>query len=275
MASRNFVYESLALRSRESTGGGRILSIMTAEAGLVDTFVFGGPKSKLKSLASPYSSGRAFIYQEPGRDMGKLSDYEVRESFSGLREGLRKIWGAGLTAEFLLKTHGGGGDYPEVLELARAALRTLEAGSDEDADYPILLFLWRMIEILGLQPEVDTCASCGLPIPQNAPRLYSFQSGGFLCSTCAEAEGARGSAAVDGTGRYGRTAGSGSAFAGAVLPAGAARWLSASASLDFAEAAGRRLDQASLDGLRALLFGLARSAAEAPLACLEVGAGIL
>ena len=260
MANRNFVYESLALRSRESTGGGRILSIMTAEAGLVDTFVFGGPKSKLKSLASPYSSGRAFIYQEPGRDMGKLSDYEVRESFSGLREGLRKIWGAGLTAEFLLKTHGGGGDYAEVLELARAALRTLEAGSDEDADYPILLFLWRMIEILGLQPEVDTCVSCGLPIPQNAPRLYSFQSGGFLCSTCAKAEGSRSS---------------GSAFAGAVLPAGAARWLSASAGIDFAEAAGRRLDRASLDGLRALLFGLARSAAEAPLACLEVGAGIL
>jgi len=267
LASRNLVYESLSLRSRESTGGGRILSIMTAEAGLIDVFVFGGPKSKLRSLASPYSSGRAFVYQEPGRDMGKLSDYEVRESFPGLREGLRKIWGAGLIAEFLLKTRGGGGDYGEVLSLARDALRALEAGADEDADYPILLFIWRMIEILGLEPELDLCVSCGLPIAESAPRFYSFQSGGFLCASCAGAEEGRACRSPAGP--------ASAAPAEAALLAGAARWLSAARNLDFAEASSRRLDRASLDSLRALLFGLARSAAEAPLASLEVGAGIL
>jgi DNA repair protein RecO (recombination protein O) len=281
--TRNIVYESLVLRARESPGGDRILCLMTAEAGIQDVFVFGGPKSKLRSLASPYSSGRAFVYLDPSRDFRKLSDFEVNESFTGLREGLKKIWAAGLVAEFLLKTNGGGGDFPEVLSLSREAMRGLESCRDEEADFPLLLYLWRMIDILGLLPEAENCSACGLPFPPGAERLYSFAAGGFLCPACARAEqsgGSEESGANEGLSRGNGSQGWGGGrnlaeFPNYVLSAGAARWLSRSASLSFAEASKVGLDAASLAGLKALVFGLARSAADAPLASLSVGAGIL
>ena len=278
MPTRNIVYESLVLRARESPGGDRILCLMTAEAGIQDVFVFGGPKSKLRSLASPYSSGRAFVYLDPSRDFRKLSDFEVNESFTGLREGLKKIWAAGLVAEFLLKTNGGGGDFPEVLELSREAMRGLESCRDEEADYPLLLYLWRMIDLLGLLPETESCSACALPFPQEAERLYSFAAGGFLCPACARAE-ENGRSGENGS-REGESRGWGGGrslaeFPSYLLSAGAARWLSRSAALSFAEASKVGLDAASLAGLKALVFGLARSAADAPLASLSVGVGIL
>jgi DNA repair protein RecO (recombination protein O) len=258
--NRNLVYESLALRARESPAGDRILCLMTAEVGLQDVFVFGGPKSKLRSLATPYSSGRAFIYYDPVRDFYKLSDFEVIDAFSGLREGLRKIWAAGLIAELLQKTSGGGGDFPLVLRLSTDALRGLEALPEERVDYPVILFIWRLLGLLGLMPDPETCVSCGLEIDGAGPALYSERGGGFLCPNCA--------------GESWQIGGSPDSEAYPIT-AGARRYLSRSTHMSFAEALRASLDASSLGGLKGLTFALARRAVDGPLATLSSGVGIL
>lgn len=253
MGARNLVYEALALRARESPGGSRILTLMTAEAGLVDVFVFGGPKSKLRSLASPYASGRAFVYLDPVKDLQKLSDFDVRESYPALREDLGRLWAAGLVAELLIKTSGGGGDFPLVLELALDCLAALE-GSKAEADAPaLLLFLWRLVNLLGLGPDPSACASCGSELRPSRGRpddaaAYSFALDCFLCPSCArEAD---------------RTLSLGS---------GALRWLVRSLELPFAEATRLPLLPGTTATLSSLLFALARKVAESPLASLESG----
>jgi len=232
---------------------------MSAEAGVFDVFVFGGPKSKLKSLASPYAAGRAFVYHDPVKDFYKLSDFEVVEPFSGLRENLKRICSAALIAELLIKTSGGGGDYPEVLGLARDALRGLESLPEERSDYPLILFLWRLVGILGLMPDPEACAHCGADMPLASARIYSHSDSGFLCSRCAEPES---QAFRDEMGIF-------------FISAGAARWLERATSLPFAQALGVSLDARSLAGLKGLAFDLARRAAESPLSSLSTAAGIL
>jgi DNA repair protein RecO (recombination protein O) len=252
MSSRNLVYEALALRARESPGGSRILTLMTAEAGLVDVFVFGGPKSKLRSLASPYASGRAFVYLDPVKDFQKLSDFDVRDSYPALREDLDRLWAAGFVAEILVKTSGGGGDYPLVLELALDCLGALEDSKAGAGEAPLLLFLWRLVNLLGLGPDPSTCAQCGSELrPSRGPErvgAYSFALECFLCPRCAaEAE---------------RTLSLGS---------GALRWLGRCLELPFAEAARLPLLRETAETLKSFLFALALKAAESPLASLESG----
>jgi DNA repair protein RecO (recombination protein O) len=253
VGARNLVYEALALRARESPGGSRILTLMTAETGLVDVFVFGGPKSRLRSLASPYAAGRAFVYLDPVKDFQKLSDFDVRDSFPALRENLNRLWAAGLIAELLIKTSGGGGDYPLVLELALDCFQALES-SNEGADEPsLLLFLWRLVNLLGLGPDPGSCSSCGneLRPSRSAPdcaAAYSFALECFLCPSCAtEAD---------------RTL---------QLGSGALRWLVRSLELPFAEAARLPLLPGTTATLKSFLFALARQAAESPLSSLESG----
>jgi DNA repair protein RecO (recombination protein O) len=255
VSSRNLVYDVLLLRTKEVPSGSRVLTLLSAEVGLLDVFVFGGPKSKLRSLASPWGAGKAYIYHDPVKDYYKLSDFEVREPFSGLREGLRKIMAANLVVELLQKTSGGGGDFPEVLELATACLRGIETLPEERADYPLLLFIWRLVGIIGLLPDPGSCVHCGRDMAADEPRIWFQNEGGFACPRC-------GGSRDD---EYGPPR----------LSAGALRWLERAAQRPFAEALTASLDGPSLAGLRRLAFGLARSAAEAPLEVLEAAAGIL
>jgi DNA repair protein RecO (recombination protein O) len=246
--TRNLVYEALALRARESPGGSRILTLMTAEAGLVDVFVFGGPKSKLRSLAAPYAEGRAFIYLDPVKDFLKLSDFEVRDSFPELRDELERLWSAGLVAEFLVKTSGGGGDYPQVLELALKCLRTLDTCPPGVSEPPLLLFLWLYVELLGIGPDPTSCSSCGTALRPSLGGGYSFALEGFLCPRCA-------------------------ARSERILPlgTGALRWLTRGLELEYAAASRLVILPETLRTLKILLFSLARRAAESPLVSLEAG----
>ncbi len=273
MPSRNLVYEALALRARESPAGDRILCLMTSETGIQDVFVFGGPKSKLRSLAAPYAAGRAFVYLDPSRDFLKLTDFEVREPFSGLRESLRKIWAAGLVAEFLIKTSGGGGDFPLVLDLSLETLRALESQPEDRIDYSVLLFLWRMIAILGLSPDYHSCASCGADFAPSWPRRYSFTLSAFLCPRCAVLADAHPPAASadPATSFVTPPKGFSPDMDTIEISAGTARWLERAEDLSFTEALRASLDGASLASLKRLCFGLARRAAEAPLKTLEAG----
>jgi len=248
VAARNLVYEALALRARESPGGSRILTLMTSEAGLVDVFVFGGPKSKLRSLASPYASGRAFVYLDPVKDFQKLSDFDVRESYPALRDELGRLWSAGLVAELLIKTSGGGSDFPLVLELALDCLAALEAAAPGASDPPLLLFLWKLVNLLGLGPDPTSCPSCGRELRPSLGAAYSFSLESFLCPSCAA-----------------------QADRSLSLGTGVLRWLSRSLELPFAEAARLPLLPETVATLKALLFRLARMAAESPLASLESG----
>lgn len=251
MTARNLVYEALALRARESPGGSRILTLMTAEAGLVDVFVFGGPKSKLRSLASPYASGRAFAYLDPVKDFQKLSDFEVRDSFPALRDELGRLWAAGCVAELLIKTSGGGGDYPQALELALGCLGALDTEPADSSTISLLLFIWLFVELLGIGPDPGACSSCGRELRPSLGGGYSFALEGFLCPSCA----ARSERVLE-------------------LSTGVLRWLARSLELGFAAARKLVVLPETREILRTLIFGIAQSAAESPLASLKPGTAL-
>jgi DNA repair protein RecO (recombination protein O) len=257
--TRNLVYDCLVLRARESPAGDRILSLLTAEEGLTDVFVFGGPKSKLRSLASPYASGKAFVYLDPVKDFRKLADFDVIESYPALREDLDRLWSASLVAELLVKTSGGGGDFHIVVGLARSCLAALDSASPGATEPALVLFLWRLVEFLGLGPDPRACSSCGREfvfrrsLDEAAPApmagAYSFENDEFLCPLCAS--------------RSGRCL---------PLGQGALRWLTRSLDLPYDDAVKLPLLPETLGSLKTLCFALARMAAEAPLVSLEKGA---
>ena len=56
MATRTSSVYALILRAKDGPSGDRIVTLLSAEEGLVDAFAFGGAKSKLRSLASPSAS---------------------------------------------------------------------------------------------------------------------------------------------------------------------------------------------------------------------------
>jgi recombinational DNA repair protein (RecF pathway) len=130
MPHRNLSYEAVVLRARESPGGDRIVTFLAADEGLVEAFAFGGPKSRLRSLASPYHAGTAWIYRDPVKNYQKLSDFAARQTFPFLRESLRRLWSASYFAEILLRTDAAGGESRAAYNLLLDGLSSLDAATN-------------------------------------------------------------------------------------------------------------------------------------------------
>ena len=182
--NRNLNYSALILRSRPSGESNRDVWLLTAEAGLIRATVFGGPKSKLRSYASPFHSGQAWVYHDPAKDNRKLSDFDVRSWRPGLREMYERAMAADAAAETILASHGGGGNWGRALSLAEAALDALEVVDSETCSRIALCFLWQWADFLGLRPELDHCSLCGKQIPANSMGIFSPREGCMVCDTC-------------------------------------------------------------------------------------------
>jgi DNA repair protein RecO len=190
MAERNSSFDALILRTKDSPSGDRIATMLGAEEGIVDAFVFGGAKSSLKSTASPFIHARAFIYTDPVKQYRKLSDLSVLESFPGLRDSYDKLMAASTISELLIKTSACGGENGAVFDLALRSLRLLDLASEAQVELLLLGFLWKVLDIMGLEPDLDRCSACGRQL--GAPRgeggkrslRYSASQGGFLCPSC-------------------------------------------------------------------------------------------
>jgi DNA repair protein RecO (recombination protein O) len=146
--------------------------------------VFGGPKSKLRSYASPFHSGQAWVYQDPAKDSRKLSDFDVHTWRPGLRELYERAMAADAVAETVLASHGGGGNWSGALALTEAALDALAEADSGTCARILLWFLWQWVDFLGLKPEFDKCSHCGKPVSGAEMLLFSLREGLMLCNAC-------------------------------------------------------------------------------------------
>jgi DNA repair protein RecO (recombination protein O) len=190
--SRTAVYSALILRSRASGESNRDVWLLTAGAGIIRATVFGGPKSRLRAHAAPFHSGQVWVYHDPVKDSRKLTDFDVHSWRPGLRELYERTTAAAATAQTILETHGGGGNWSGALALAESTLDAMESAHEELCGRILIYFFWQWAGFLGLQPRFDFCVSCGNTADTDSPLWYSVREGGVLCERCASKEGSAG-----------------------------------------------------------------------------------
>lgn len=229
------------------------MTFLAADSGLMDAFVFGGPKSRLRSLAAPYHVGMAWIYWDPVKDLRKLTDFDARETYPSLRENLRKIWTASYFAETVLRTDAAGGESRAAYDLLRSGLSALDSGGEPDVDYVCLQYGWRLLDLMGLQPDPRACGQCGVPLPEGRGAVFSRTQGAFRCDRCA------------------RAGGPDSSLDSLSVNGGALRYLAAAGNQPFRDGLRIRASEGDLPSLKALVFHLVRTAAEDELRTLARG----
>ena len=181
--TRNFTYSALTLRVKPSGESNREAWFLTAEEGLVRATVFGGPKSRFRSLVSPFHQGILMIYHDPVRDSRKVSDFDVQSYRIGLREMWERVMTADSIAETILSSRGGGGNWPEALELAGGVLDALASAEQAKCSEISVYFLWHWARFLGLGPELSASCTCR---PRHDEVLwYSPRKEAFYCENCA------------------------------------------------------------------------------------------
>jgi DNA repair protein RecO (recombination protein O) len=185
---RTTVYTALVLHSRQTGESNREVHLLTAEEGLIKATIFGGPKSKLRAHAAPYNSGQVWVYHNPAKGSVKVTDFDIRCWRPGLRELYDRSMAAGAIADTILATHGGGGSFDTALNLAASSLDALETANEELCSLILIHFLWRWLSLSGLQPQLETCSSCGKTAAEDSAVWLDIREGDALCANCASLE---------------------------------------------------------------------------------------
>ncbi|HNY16739.1 MAG TPA: DNA repair protein RecO C-terminal domain-containing protein [Treponemataceae bacterium] len=156
MANRSWSTEALVLSLSAFGEGHREAHILTLDRGLIRAAVFGGAKSKLRALVSPFQTGTAWLYTDPVKKSTRITDFDVVAWRPGIREDLVRSWCASFCAEIVTRSHGVA-DW----RLVNAFLDGIAVSGEDECRRGTLRFVWRTLEAAGLCPDLSVCARCG------------------------------------------------------------------------------------------------------------------
>ena len=135
--------------------------------------------SKLVGHLEPLTSLRMSMAH--GRSMDIISQAEILNSFSKLKENLTGIAKGLYLAELINGFGAESSPNPELFQLMIDSLRVVEA--DPKSEMALRYFEYHLLEVSGLMPELYRCVECREELEPNAHR-FSPNVGGTLCLDC-------------------------------------------------------------------------------------------
>ena len=191
--SRNMAQEAIVLSTRLTGESNRSVTLFSAEDGIFYATLFGGPKSRLRSLVVPFNRGTVWLYRDERRQSYKITDFDVTHYHLSFRENLFKSWAAAFAAEILVRTRCAGSNGPS-WTLVNALMDGMELTDENGSRLGLVRFLWRYLGLLGIRPQTRQCVACGGSflsgtITENTlswKAAYETAENGFVCADCAD-----------------------------------------------------------------------------------------
>ncbi|MBQ9630216.1 MAG: DNA repair protein RecO [Treponema sp.] len=188
--SRNFVTRGIVLTIKRLGENNSSVCFLTEEAGLIYATLYGGAKSKLRSLVSLWNSGTLYLYCKDFPDLTKnvkISDFDVKKYHLSFRENIYKMYAASLAAEIVIKTKAASSSE-KCFYLLTSFFEGLEKVDEDECELGLIRFLWRYIGLLGIQCSTQYCCICAKDIITSNSGLdkvsYNVEESGFCCLHC-------------------------------------------------------------------------------------------
>lgn len=171
--------------SREIFGESDLyVQFLTRDWGMVTLLAKAGRKSKRRYIGGlDLFCHNEISVKNHQKERAYLNELTVLNSFQGLRDDLDRLEVAGRALHWVKKLVNVSTPVPQVYSLLGQTLALIEKENDRRR-LEILLFVFKLklIEALGIKPEVDNCARCHSEI-QGAVN-FDFPSGGAICRAC-------------------------------------------------------------------------------------------
>lgn len=236
------------------------VTLLTKSKGIIYATLYGGPKSRLRSLVNQWHSGTIFLYDTPEKNQIKISDFDVKNYHVSFGENLFKNYAASLACELAIKTRCAGS--PEhCWHLINGFLDGLELANEDQGHVGLIRFLWRYLALLGIQPQVHDCGICGKSfleplLTPDCKTYYNIVENNFICADCFSNENQNHNLLFS-------------------LDISALQYLIGLSVLEPSEARKLKIDRQDYNQLKELVFFLIENAVGSKLNTIEIGVGIL
>jgi DNA repair protein RecO (recombination protein O) len=164
----------------------KILRLLTSDHGPLSALARGAlrPKSRLSGVLEPFVEGRATLYLKPNRELHTLSGFDLVKSRQTLGSDMSRFAGASVLAELVLRLAPAERDE-RVFAALRSGLDDLVSARTDMASSVALARIWELVRVLGFEPVLDRCISCGRQVGADAGVHFDMREGGIRCIECA------------------------------------------------------------------------------------------
>ena len=167
--NRSYSTNAIVLNLKPSGENNSTVTLLTPDKGIIYATLYGGPKSKMKSLVAQWHSGKIWLYDNPEKKQTKISDMEVANYHPSFGQNLFKMYAASLAAEIAIKTKCSGSPE-QCFKLISGFFDGMELCDEEQSRLGLIRFLWRYLALMGVQPEADSDEAF-------APEAVSYYNG--------------------------------------------------------------------------------------------------
>lgn len=192
---RNIKIQAIVVRTSKYGELHKIVTLLSPQLGLVSAIIYGGRKGKKTAIAPLFSIGEFQLYNNPVK-----KEYSIEESVlsfipTAINEDLESTYTASFMCELVTKTPSD--DSKEIFDLLQNALQVLEINTkniienstennDENSKCIAIAFMWKLIQIWGLAPNLDYCPSCDRKYEEDEILSFSFSFLVPVCKNCGD-----------------------------------------------------------------------------------------
>jgi len=171
--------EGIVIRTSDYGETNKVVTIFTRENGKVGVIARGAkkPSSRLSAITQLFTYG-TFLFQK-GSGLGSLQQGETIQSMRSVREDIFLTAYASYITELLDKGTENEKGNPFLFELYLQSLKYLADGIDPDV--LVHIFEMKMLNVLGLYPNLNECVSCGA---KEGTFHFTLRENGFICHRC-------------------------------------------------------------------------------------------
>ena len=187
--------EGIVLRQRKIAGNRRMIVIFTRQYGKLSAGTSINEKSRTKAALAlrPFTFAEYELFK--GRDSYSINSASARRSYYSIGEDLDRFMTASVFIDYLDKVTAEGEPVPGLYDLAMEFLESAQ-NAKKSSETLLFAFIVKSLRILGVNPELKCCASCGKPASEGGIRQFSVTAGGIVCDECAKAEKTEGNALI-------------------------------------------------------------------------------
>ncbi|MGC9454866.1 MAG: DNA repair protein RecO [Phycisphaerae bacterium] len=178
--------EAICLRTVDYSETSQVVTFFTRNGGVVRLIAKGSKRAKSKTGGTldmlvegelVYTTGR-------GESLGNVVEFSESASHSALRQSSQRLNAALYMLELVALSLAEQDPHAEVFDLLHNSLRRT---GEPDAPVPAVLayFQWRLLRLIGLLGDLESCASCGRSADAAGLSHFSPRAGGPVCRSCA------------------------------------------------------------------------------------------
>ena len=178
---RTLRVEAIILQHSDWGEADRILRLFTREQGKLRAIAKGARKMKSRKAGHLEPFMRSRLMLAKGRDMWIVTQADVVEQYTTLRENLESTARVAYVIELLDRLTYEEGQNWQLYDLVANTLSHLVEQSDPFV--PIHYYEMRILDLTGYRPVLFECANCRKKIKAE-DQFFSAEQGGVLCPSC-------------------------------------------------------------------------------------------